>query len=53
ELELIRYITKLKKQGLPPREIIRIFLSAVADHQLSESWVTRFINRHKLHLISK
>lgn len=31
ELELIKYITKLTKQGLPPtREIIRNFLSEVA-----------------------
>ncbi|KAF1965473.1 hypothetical protein BU23DRAFT_561023, partial [Bimuria novae-zelandiae CBS 107.79] len=31
ELELIRYITKLNKQGLPPtREIIRNFLLKVA-----------------------
>jgi transposase-like protein len=31
ELELVRYITKLTKQGLPPtREMIRNFLSEVA-----------------------
>ncbi|KAF1970337.1 hypothetical protein BU23DRAFT_556807, partial [Bimuria novae-zelandiae CBS 107.79] len=31
ELELVRYITKLNKQGLPPtREIIRNFLLEVA-----------------------
>jgi len=54
ELELVRYITKLTKQGLPPtREMIRNFSSEVAHQQLSESWVTRFINRHKIHLISK
>jgi hypothetical protein len=54
ELELIRYITELTKQGLPPtREMIQNFSSEVAHQQLSESWVTRFINRHKLELISK
>ena len=54
ELELIRYITKLTERGLPPtREMIRNFSSEVAHQQLSESWVTRFINRHKIHLISK
>ena len=54
ELELVRYITKLTKQGLPPtREMIRNFSSEVARQQLSESWVTRFINRHEIHLISK
>ncbi|KAF7579400.1 TolA, Membrane protein involved in colicin uptake [Pyrenophora tritici-repentis] len=54
ELELVRYITKLTKQGLPPtREMIRNFSSEVAHQQLSESWVTRFINRHEIYLISK
>ncbi|CAE7002980.1 HTH Tnp Tc5 domain containing protein [Pyrenophora teres f. teres] len=54
ELELVRYITKLTKQGIPPtREMIRNFSSEVAHQQLSESWVTRFINRHEIYLISK
>jgi transposase-like protein len=54
ELELVRYIEKLTKRGLPPtREMIRNFSSEVAHQQLSESWVTRFINRHKIYLISK
>jgi hypothetical protein len=54
ELELVRYIKNLTKQGLPPtREMIRNFSSEVAHKQLSESWVTRFINRHEIHLISK
>ncbi|KAF7574180.1 hypothetical protein PtrM4_058030 [Pyrenophora tritici-repentis] len=44
ELELVRYITKLTKQGLPPtREMIRNFSSEV----------TRFINQHEIYLISK
>jgi hypothetical protein len=54
ELELIQYIKKLTERGLPPtREMIRNFSSEVAHQQLSESWVTRFINRHEIHLISK
>ena len=54
ELELVRYIKTLTERGLPPtREMIRNFSSEVAHQQLSESWVTRFINRHKIHLISK
>lgn len=45
ELELVRYIKNLTKQGLPPtREMIRNFLLEVAHKQLSKSWVTRFIN---------
>jgi hypothetical protein len=54
ELELVRYIETLTKRGLPPtREMIRNFSSEVAHQQLSESWVTRFINQHDLKLISK
>ena len=54
ELELVRYIKTLTERGLPPtREMISNFSSEVARQQLSESWVTRFINRHKIHLISK
>ena len=33
--------------------MIRNFSSTVAKRQLGEGWVTRFINRHKLDLISK
>lgn len=54
ELELIRYITKLTERGLPPtREIIRNFSSEVAHRQLSDRWVSRFITRHQIHIISK
>ncbi|KAI1508842.1 Tc5 transposase DNA-binding domain containing protein [Pyrenophora tritici-repentis] len=54
ELELVRYIKTLTERGLPPtREMVRNFSSEVAHQQLSESWVTRFINRHEIHLISK
>ena len=37
----------------PTREMIRNFASTIAEEQLSESWVTRFINRHSIHLISR
>ena len=54
ERELVVYIEGLTRQGLPPtREIIMSFASQVAHRQLSESWVTRFINRHSIHLISR
>jgi hypothetical protein len=33
--------------------MIRNFASAVAKELVSESWVTRFINRHGIHLISQ
>jgi hypothetical protein len=54
EQELVRYITRLKRQGLPPtRALIQNFASDVAKIPVSESWVTRFIGRHSIHLISK
>ncbi|KAF7568069.1 hypothetical protein PtrM4_126820 [Pyrenophora tritici-repentis] len=54
ELELIRYITKLTERGLPPtREIIRNFSSEIAHRQLSDRWVSHFITRHQIHIISK
>jgi hypothetical protein len=54
ELELVRYIEGLTKQGLPPtREMVQNFGSAIAHRQLSESWVTRFLSRHDIDLILK
>jgi hypothetical protein len=54
ELELIRYIEKLTKQGLPPtRDMVKNFRSSIAQKPVSEAWVTRFINRHEVDLISK
>jgi hypothetical protein len=54
EQELVRYITRLTRQGLPPtRTLIQNFASDVAKSPVSESWVTRFTGRHSIHLISK
>jgi predicted DNA-binding protein YlxM (UPF0122 family) len=54
EIELVQYIGKLTKRGLSPtREMIKNFSSEVAKRQLGESWVTRFINRNKIDLISQ
>jgi hypothetical protein len=54
EDELVQYIEGLTRQGLPPtREMIINFASQVAHRQLSETWVTRFINRHSIYLISR
>jgi hypothetical protein len=54
EMELVRYIEGLTKRGLPPtRDLIRNFSSEVAHQRVRESWVSRFIKRHKIHLISK
>jgi hypothetical protein len=53
EVELVQYIKGLTERHLPPtREMIRNFASTIAKEPVSESWVTRFINRHSIHLIS-
>ncbi|KAJ8113922.1 hypothetical protein OPT61_g4067 [Boeremia exigua] len=54
EAELVKYIEELTSRRIPPtREIIRNFASAVAKEPVSESWVTRFINKYTIDLISK
>lgn len=54
EAGLVNYIEGLTKRYLPPtREMIRNFASAIAKEPVSESWVTRFMNRHSIHLISR
>jgi hypothetical protein len=54
EAELVEYIKTLTKQGLPPtREMIQNFSSKLAPWELSESWVTRFLHRHHIDLITR
>ena len=54
ELELVRYIDKLVKRGLPPtREMIRNFAAEIAQVYVGKNWADRFIERHKIHLISR
>jgi hypothetical protein len=54
EQELVRYIKRLTERHTPPtREMIQNFASTIAKEPVSESWVTRFINRHSIHLISQ
>ncbi|KAF1964494.1 hypothetical protein BU23DRAFT_492524 [Bimuria novae-zelandiae CBS 107.79] len=54
EAELIKYIEGLTARYLlPTREIIRNFASTIAKELVSESWVTRFINWHSIHLTSR
>lgn len=54
ELELVRYIVKCARRGLPPtREMVANFASAIAKWEVSESWVTRFLNRHADQLTTK
>ncbi|KAF1975308.1 hypothetical protein BU23DRAFT_409832, partial [Bimuria novae-zelandiae CBS 107.79] len=54
EEELVQYIKRLTERHMPPtREMIQNFASTIAKEPVSESWVTRFINRHSIHLISQ
>ena len=47
EEELVKYIEALTDRHLPPtRQMIQNFASEIARTQLSESWVSRFLNRH-------
>jgi hypothetical protein len=54
ELELLHYIERLTKQGLPPtRAMIRNFASQIAQRELGVHWVDRFVQRHPDQLMSK
>jgi hypothetical protein len=54
ESELLRYIERLTKQGLPPtRSMIRRFASEIAKKELGVHWVDRFVARYKVELISQ
>jgi hypothetical protein len=54
EQELLRYIERLTRQGLPPtRPMIRRFASSIARKELGVHWVDRYIERHQVNLISR
>jgi hypothetical protein len=54
EQELLRYIERLTRQGLPPtRPMIRRFASSIARKELGVHWVDRYIERHQVDLISR
>jgi hypothetical protein len=54
EAELIQYINDLTQRALPPtRDMIRNFASKIAATPVSDSWVTRFLNRNTTNLVSK
>ena len=54
EIELVQYIETLTERRIPPtRAMIQSFASSLAGTEVSEVWVTRFINRHPNHLISR
>jgi hypothetical protein len=50
----VKYIEELTERRLPPtRDMKRNFASSVAQKKVSESWVTRFINKHSNRLTSQ
>jgi hypothetical protein len=54
EAELVQYIKDFTKKALPPtRQMIQNFTSQIAGCDVSASWVTQFINRHCINLITK
>jgi hypothetical protein len=54
EAELVQYIKDLTKKALPPtRQMIQNFASQIAGCDVSVLWVTQFINRHRINLITK
>ncbi|KAF1976363.1 hypothetical protein BU23DRAFT_456503, partial [Bimuria novae-zelandiae CBS 107.79] len=54
EQELYKFIVKLTKRGLPPtRQIVQNMASKLAAERVSDSWVTRFLDRHRDQLLYK
>jgi hypothetical protein len=54
ETALVQYIEDLTKRGLAPtRTMIRTFASEIAPTPVSESWVTRFLERNSDQLTSQ
>jgi hypothetical protein len=54
EQQLVRYIKTLTERGIPPtRAIIRRYASQLAPWELGDGWITRFLHRHHIHLISR
>jgi transcriptional regulator with XRE-family HTH domain len=54
EDELISYIQGQTRAGVPPtRSILKNFGSVIAQHEVSDSWVTRLQHRYPDELISK
>jgi len=48
EHDLLKYIEKLTARHLPPtRSMVQNFASTVVQGHVSESWVTRFLHRHR------
>ncbi|EMD67024.1 hypothetical protein COCSADRAFT_351630 [Bipolaris sorokiniana ND90Pr] len=54
ESELIKYIQDLTERALPPtRSIIKNYVSVIAEWEPSDSWISRFLRRHRDQLTTK
>jgi len=54
ESDLIKYIEKLTARHLlPTRSMVQNFASTVVQGRVSESWVTRFLHRHRDQITSQ
>jgi hypothetical protein len=54
EYELVEYIVGLTDKAFPPMQtMIRDFASAVSKWEVSDAWVTWFLQRNNAHLTSK
>ncbi|KAF2622326.1 hypothetical protein BU25DRAFT_311006, partial [Macroventuria anomochaeta] len=48
EEELVQYVISLTERHFPPtREMIKNFVRGIAKVNVSETWVTHFLHRHK------
>ena len=48
EADPVKYIEELTARRIPPtRAMVRNFASSVASSRVSDSWVTRFLHRHR------
>jgi hypothetical protein len=51
EIELIQYIDRISKQGLPPnRDMVRRLALQLAQKELGYHWVDRFVQRYPIFL---
>ncbi|KAF1923283.1 uncharacterized protein M421DRAFT_11464, partial [Didymella exigua CBS 183.55] len=54
EADLVKYIEELSARHLPPtRRMVQNFASSVALQPCSDSWVNRFLHRHRDQLTSQ
>ena len=54
ENSLVKYIDRLCARALPPsRQMIRNFASEICGKEIGKEWVSRFLKRHTVDLVSK